>query len=70
MFQLDRRQFIGRSTGIGVGLAAARQLLPTPHADAAAAGKTTEAFAAFTESFQGWPISEVCEKFKAIGHRN
>lgn len=67
MSQIDRRQFIGRSAALGVGLAAAQHFLSTPLAAAEPTGKATETFAAFTESFQGWPIPDVCEKFKAIG---
>jgi sugar phosphate isomerase/epimerase len=65
MSGLSRRELVVRSAQVGMGLAAARYLnsLPT----AAAAAEPGETFAAFTESFQGWPIPEVCQKFRAIG---
>ncbi len=67
MSQFDRRQFVSRSARIGLALAAAPQLLSGPIAQARGASEPAETFAAFTESFEEWPIAEVCEKFKAIG---
>jgi sugar phosphate isomerase/epimerase len=67
MFELDRRAFVKRSAQLGVGLAAAQYLASSQTAEAAPQERAGETFAAFTESFQGWPIPEVCAKFKAIG---
>ncbi|MEX0678212.1 MAG: TIM barrel protein [Pirellulales bacterium] len=72
MSELDRRQFARRSARIGLALAAAPQLWSGLTAEAEPPGETTSpkpapTFAAFTESFQSWPIPKVCEKFKAIG---
>jgi sugar phosphate isomerase/epimerase len=69
MSELDRRQFMGRSVGAGLTLAAPR-LFPASNAKAAPAGASAAkgpTFVAFSESFQAWPIPEVCQKFKAIG---
>src|SRR5262245_40178148 len=64
MTPLTRRQLLARSASAAVALATsglARRVL----ADSKPAATPT--FAAFTESFQSWPIPEVCAKFKAIG---
>jgi sugar phosphate isomerase/epimerase len=67
VFQISRRQFVGRSLHAGAVLA----LGTAGNAGAAANTQATDGkkpeFVAFTESFQGWPIPEVCRRFKAIG---
>jgi sugar phosphate isomerase/epimerase len=60
----DRRQFLASSLGLGLTAVASHAF--TGIAAAAPAATRGPTFAAFTESFQGWPIPEVCEKFKAI----
>lgn len=62
---LNRRQFVAESIAAGIAAAwsaHARQAHAKPTAQA-----QTPTFVAFTESFQGWPIPEVCARFKAIG---
>jgi sugar phosphate isomerase/epimerase len=51
---------------IGAGVASA-SLASSTRVAARTANQSGETFVAFTESFQGWPIPEVCRKFKAIG---
>jgi sugar phosphate isomerase/epimerase len=69
VFQISRRQFVGRSLRAGAALT----LGTAGNSSAEAAAKARKAdgkepeFVAFTESFQGWPIPEVCRRFKAIG---
>jgi sugar phosphate isomerase/epimerase len=67
MSAMDRRVFVRRSAQLSLSLVAARSLFSAQSTLAAPASRSTETFAAFTESFQGWPIPEVCRKFKAIG---
>jgi len=69
MTEFDRHQFVRRSAQIGLTLAAAPRFLSatTAQAKAATEAATGPTFAAFTESFQEWPIPKVCKKFKAIG---
>jgi sugar phosphate isomerase/epimerase len=62
-----RRQFLKQSVQAAVALTAARGLTDRLPATAAPASKPSPTFAAFTESFQGWPIPKVCAKFKGIG---
>jgi sugar phosphate isomerase/epimerase len=63
-----RRQFLSRTARGAIALAAAPHLLARSRAHAAAADDDDgPKFAAFTESFQSWPIPKVCERFKAIG---
>jgi sugar phosphate isomerase/epimerase len=62
-----RRRFLAQSARAGTFVAAGRVLAAPSAAVAAPARQQTEVFAAFTESFQSWPIPKVCEKFKAIG---
>ncbi len=64
MQRIHRREFVERSLGLGLSLAAGGQTLL---AAAAPPAETSPTFVAFTESFQGWPIAEVCRRFKAIG---
>ncbi|MEX2112055.1 MAG: hypothetical protein WD845_02660, partial [Pirellulales bacterium] len=65
MSPLNRRQFVTRSTQAAVALAATSRFAPESTAELAFGLEPR--FAAFTESFQSWPIPEVCAKFKAIG---
>jgi sugar phosphate isomerase/epimerase len=65
MSKLHRRAFVTRAMQIGAGVAAGSLAAST--AAGRAANQAGETFIAFTESFQGWPIPEVCRKFKAIG---
>jgi sugar phosphate isomerase/epimerase len=60
----DRRQFLTRTSQAALVLSAS-SACSTSLARAALGPQPT--FAAFTESFQSWPIPKVCEKFKAIG---
>jgi sugar phosphate isomerase/epimerase len=66
MREPDRRQFLGCCARAGVALGAGAHLLARSSAAAPPHDKTPT-FAAFTESFQGWPIPEVCRRFREIG---
>jgi sugar phosphate isomerase/epimerase len=64
MLPIDRRNFLAGTVAAAFttrGLSAANEN--------AAAGSSSESptFVAFTESFQGWTIREVCRRFKEIG---
>ncbi|MGD9724274.1 MAG: sugar phosphate isomerase/epimerase family protein [Pirellulales bacterium] len=67
MVEVNRRQFVRRSAA--VALVAATRCgsfeQAAPAAESAQSARPT--FVAFTESFQGWPIPQVCERFKGIG---
>ncbi|REK15728.1 MAG: hypothetical protein DWQ37_07875 [Planctomycetota bacterium] len=65
MGNLDRRSFL-RHSALGIAAAAAPRRIAR-HAQAAEAENKAPTFVAFTESFQAWPIPEVCARFKAIG---
>jgi sugar phosphate isomerase/epimerase len=72
MDRLDRRTFLSQTAGAGLAMSAQSSILSTlaSAAEQPRASNTeavTPTFVAFTESFQGWPIPKVCEKFKAIG---
>ena len=69
MSQQQRRDFVKQMGSIGIAAAAARSMskLAMRTADAAETALPADSFCAFTESFQGWPIPKVCEKFRAIG---
>jgi sugar phosphate isomerase/epimerase len=66
--KVTRREFVGRSLESGAALVAGNVLgfTAATSAEAKPAGEAEHTFVAFTESFQSWPIPEVCERFKAI----
>ena len=67
MSRIARRHFIARSATAGALLATARYACRPLSADDGAADAPLATFAAFTESFQSWPIPKVCQQFKTIG---
>ena len=66
-----RREFlrtIGESGAVIAATTAAAHLIPaTVMANRSETEPTPDQFAAFTESFQDWPIAKVCERFRDIG---
>jgi len=66
MTNINRRRFFQRSAQFGMTMLAAAALR-RGHLSANEPGRTKPTFVAFTESFQGWPIPDVCARFKQIG---
>ncbi len=64
---IHRREFGRRILKAGAMAAAVEHLLVLRSAQATAAETPEPTFVAFTESFQSWPIPEVCRKFEEIG---
>lgn len=67
MTNLDRRQFLDRSTKAGLGLTAAGSLLASTESTEASKSKPGPKVGAFSKSFQDRPIPEVCRLFKRMG---
>lgn len=69
MHAQHRRDFIKQIGQISVVAAVTHGAdeLATPTADAADTSLPADSFCAFTESFQSWPIPQVCAKFREIG---
>ncbi len=67
MSAFDRRRFVEHSLKWGVAALAAPRLGTMPACHALPVANDQPTFVAFTESFQSWPIPDVCERFKAIG---
>lgn len=66
MREISRREFVAGSVGVAAALAA-RGLASAAEEPAEAPSAKTPEFVAFTESFQSWPIPDVCRRFKEIG---
>jgi sugar phosphate isomerase/epimerase len=65
--QIDRRNFVVRTSALGIALSTGANLLADgPAQDSTVPGQKDQ-FCAFTESFQVWRVAEVCKRFKAIG---
>ncbi|MDA0659838.1 MAG: TIM barrel protein [Planctomycetota bacterium] len=64
-----RRDFVRQMAHISLAVAATRSVseMTMRTADAADTEPQTDSFCAFTESFQAWPIPQVCAKFREIG---
>ena len=70
MHDLNRRQFVKRSTAASLTLAAAshaRRDSVAADKPAKPVSKSGPKIAAFTKSFQDRPIPEVCRIFKSLG---
>ncbi len=67
MRRLNRRQFTRNTAAAFAALATECRLGALSRVLADAPQAAAPRFAAFTESFQAWPIDEVCAKFRAIG---
>lgn len=66
MKELSRREFVAGSAGIAAAMAV-RGIAAAKERASNSLASESPTFVAFTESFQGWHIPEVCRRFKEIG---
>ncbi len=67
MTEINRREFVGYSLGISATVAVGLKPAVADDAVTRSGDTASPTYVAFTESFQSWPIPEVCRKFKDIG---
>jgi len=63
--EINRREFVAGSLRFSAAMYAAG--LASAGASQSNVAADSPTFVAFTESFQGWPIPKVCQRFKEIG---